>query len=196
MHLRCVISWFQMCLVTDGRRMSTWISSATKQRFASAAARQGLSESALLKRLVEQMLASAPSDALGEAAAPLASRDARLTVRLVPEDRALLRERAAARTMHAATYVSVLVRSHLRRVAPLPDRELSSLQVAVRELAAIGRNLNTMARLLQQDARQAVPGWQEVQAMLRVCEALRDHFRALIKANLISWDVGHAEQNH
>jgi hypothetical protein len=32
--------------------------------------------------------------------------------------------------------------------------------------------------------------------MLRVCEGLRDHFRALIKANLISWEVGHAEQSH
>jgi hypothetical protein len=184
-----------MCLMTAGRHLSTWISGETKQRFANTAARQSLSESALLKRLVEQMLASAPSDDLGEPVAPSDPRGARLTVRLVPEDRALLRERAAARTMHAATYVSVLVRSHLRRVAPLPDRELSSLQTSVRELTAIGRNLNVMARLLQQDARQAVPGRQEVQAMLQVCEALRDHFRTLIKANLISWDIGHAEQN-
>ena len=112
------------------------------------------------------------------------------------EDRALLRERAASRTMPAATYVSVLVRAHLRRVAPLPDRELSSLRASVSELAAIGRHLNRMTRLMQQDARQAVPGRQEVQAMLRVCEALRDHFRALIKANLTSWDIGHAEQRH
>jgi len=80
--------------------------------------------------------------------------------------------------MPVATYVSVLVRSHLRQLAPLPDRELSNLQAAVRELAPVGRNLNTMTRLLQQDARQAVPGRQEVLAMLRICEALRDHVRA------------------
>lgn len=60
-------------------------------------------------------------------------------------------------------------------------------------LAAIGRNLNTM---VQQDARQPLRGLQEVQGMLRVCEALRDHFRALIKANLLSWDIGHADQSH
>lgn len=176
--------------------LSTWISNEAKQRFAAAAARQSLSESALLKRLVEQMLASAAIDDIAEPVAPLDPRDARLTVRLVPEDRALLRERAAARTMPAATYVSVLLRAHLRRVAPLPDRELSSLQASVRELGAIGRNLNTMARLLQQDARQAVPGRQEVLAMLRICEVLRDHVRALIKANLISWDIGYGEQNY
>ena len=113
----------------------------------------------------------------------------------MPEDRALLRERAAARSMPAATYVSVLVRSHLRRLAPLPDRELSSLRAAVRELAAIGRNLNTTARLLHQDVLQAAPGQQEVLAMLRICEALRGHVRALIKANLICWDIGHADHS-
>lgn len=143
------------------------------------------------------MLASAPSDDhLADTAVLPEPRDARLTLRLVPEDRALLRERAASRTMPAATYVSVLVRSHLRRVAPLPDRELSSLQASVTELATIGRHLHMMARLLQQDLRQAAPGPGEVQAMLRVCEGLRDHFRALIKANLTSWDIGHAEQSH
>lgn len=182
--------------MTGSTHLSTWISNEAKQHFAAAAARQSLSESALLKRLVEQMLASAEIHDVAEPVAPLDPRDARLTVRLVPEDRALLRERAAARTMPVATYVSVLVRSHLRRLAPLPDRELSSLQAAVRELAAIGRNLNTMTRLLQQDARQAVPGRQEMLAMLRICEALRDRVRALMKANLISWDMGHAEQSH
>ena len=182
--------------MTGSTHLSTWVSDEAKQRFATAAARQSLSESALLKRLVEQMLASTE---IGDVAKPIAApdpRDARLTVRLVPEDRALLRERAAARSMPAATYVSVLVRSHLRRLAPLPDRELSSLRAAVRELAAIGRNLNTTARLLHQDVLQAAPGQQEVLAMLRICEALRDHVRALIKANLISWDIGHADQSH
>jgi len=176
--------------------LATWVSAETKQRFAAAAARQGLSESALLKRLIEQMLSSAPTDSLAEPSEPSDLRDARLTVRLIPEDKVLLRERAAARTMPAATYVSVLVRAHLRRLAPLPDRELSSLQASVRELATIGRHLNTIARLLQQDTRQGVPGKQEVMAMLRICEGLRDHFRALIKANLVSWDVGHAEHTH
>ncbi len=182
--------------MTGSTHLSTWISNEAKQRFAAAAARQSLSESALLKRLVEQMLASAETDDVAEPVAPLDPRGARLTVRLVPEDRALLRERAAARTMPVATYVSVLVRSHLRRLAPLPDRELSSLQAVVRELAAIGRNLNTMTRLLQQDTRQEMRGRQEVLAMLRICEALRDHIRALIKANLISWDIGNADQSH
>ena len=91
------------------------------------------------------------------------------------------------------TYVSVLIRAHLRQLAPLPDRELSALQSAVNELAVLGRNLNTIARSFQQDRREVAPGRGEVYAMLKICEGLRDRFRELIKANLVSWELGHAE---
>ncbi len=181
--------------MTGSAHLSTWVDAERKQRFASAAARQGLSESALLKRLVEQMLSTGSEDALAPVV-PVDPRDARVTVRLVPDDRALLRERAAARTMPAATYVSVLVRAHLRQLAPLPDRELSALRSTVNELAALGRDLNTMARSLQQDTRAVVPGRNEVLTMVKICEVLRDRFRDLIKANLVSWEVGHAEKAH
>src|SRR6516162_10774874 len=169
-----------MCPMSGSTHLSTWVNAETKQRFTSAAARQGLSASALLKRLIDQMLAVGPEEAIAPLV-PVDRRDARVTVRLVPEDRALLRERAAARTMPAATYVSVLVRAHLRQLAPLPDRELSALRSAVNELAALGRNLNAMARLLQQDRREVVPGRNEVHAMVRICELLWDRVRGLIK---------------
>ena len=178
--------------MSGSTHLSTWVDAQTKQRFSSAAARQGLSESALLKRLIDQMLAVGPEEVIARLV-PVDLRDARVTVRFVPEDRALLRERAAARTMPAATYVSVLVRAHLRQLAPLPDRELSALQSAVNELAVLGRNLNTIARSFQQDRREVAPGRSEVYAMLKICEGLRARFRELIKANLVSWELGHAE---
>jgi hypothetical protein len=79
------------------------------------------------------------------AAAKRAVRDARLYVRLAPEDRILLSDRATARGMPSATYVSVLVRSHLRNLAPLPKEELLALKRSVAELGAIGRNVNQIA---------------------------------------------------
>jgi hypothetical protein len=184
-----------MCCMAGSTHLSTWVSAQIKQRFAGAAARQGLSESALLKRLIEQMLAAGAGDE-SAVAPPVAARDTRVTIRLVADDQALLRERAAARTMPAATYVSVLVRAHLRQLAPLPDRELAALRAAVNEFAAMGRNLNAMTRLLYQDGRQSTPGRQEVLTMLRIAEALRDHVRALIRQNVRSWEVGRAGQTH
>ena len=49
-------------------------------------------------------------------------------IRLRPDDQILLRDRAAARGMPPATYVSVLTRAHLRSLAPLPKEELLALK--------------------------------------------------------------------
>jgi hypothetical protein len=178
--------------MNESTHLSTWVCTATKERFTAAAARQGLSESALLRRLVQQMLASAGPET--QAQEPLTNqRDARVTIRLVAEDRALLRERAAARTVPAATYVSFLVRSHLRGVSPLPERELSSLRAAITELSAFARTLQVLAQLLQHGGHATAPGRVEVDGMLRICNVLRDQFRALIRANLQSWTTGRAQ---
>ena len=98
--------------------------------------------------------------------------------------------------MPAATYVSSLVRAHLRTLAPLPREELAELRRSIAELSAVGRSLNQIARALNQNARVAAPGRDEALAMIRVAGGLRDHFRALLKANIESWQQGHAETTH
>ncbi len=182
-----------MCRVGNrSTHLSTWVTADLRCRFTAAAVRQGLSESALLKRLVEQMLAGAGEELTAERPAPIA-RDARVTVRLVPDDSLLLRQRAAARGMPAASYVSTLVRSHLRSLAPLPDRELEALRSAVTQLAAIGRNLNAMARAALAGGTAAGPSQEHLRLMLRLCEGMRDHVKGLIHANIVSWEAGHAK---
>ena len=71
-------------------------------------------------------------------------------IRLRPDDQILLGGRAAARGMAPATYVSVLARSHLRSLAPLPKDELPALKRTVGELGNIGRNLNQIAHAAKQ----------------------------------------------
>jgi len=172
------------------------VSSATKDRLKSLAAKRQLSESALLKDLLELTLGG-PAVPAPDDAEPVArvARGARLYVRLRPDDQLLLAERAAARRMAAATYVSVLVRAHLRHLAPLPHDELRALNRVVAELGSIGRNLNQIARATHQAAPATGPHRGEVLAMLKVCEALRDHVKALLKENAVSWKVGYAEPN-
>jgi len=112
-------------------------------------------------------------------------------IRLRADDQILLRERAAARGMAPATYVSVLTRAHLRSLAPLPKEELLGLKRAVAELGSIGRNLNQIARA-NQGQLVTSPGRDDLEAMLRICEALRDHVKGLLVANLKSWEQGSA----
>jgi hypothetical protein len=181
--------------MNDGRHLMTWVSEETKARFAAVARHQGLSDSALLKRLVDLMLRSTDPAAheASVTADPEAIRSTRLTVRLRPDDESLLRARAAARGMAPATYLSVLTRAHLRSLAPLPKEELLALKRSVSELGSMGRNLNQIARAANQGDRVASPGREEFRAMLRICESLRDHVRALVAANLRSWERGHAD---
>jgi hypothetical protein len=120
-------------------------------------------------------------------------RAARLYVRVRREDRLLLHERATARGMASATYLSVLLRSRLRALTPLPKDELAALKRAVGELGAVGRNLNQIARAANQGARVPGLGRDEFRAILKICEALRDHTKNLIKANTASWASGYAE---
>ncbi len=116
-----------------------------------------------------------------------------MTIRLATDDQRLLRARASGRGIPAATYVSVLVRSHLRGLARLPNEERLALKESVAELAAIGRNLNQIARASDQGARVSGPTQADLRAILKACEALRLHVRGILKANAVSWQVGHGE---
>ena len=112
-----------------------------------------------------------------------------MLVRLRAEDRLLLDARAEARGMRPATYVSVLIRAHMRSLTPLPKDELLALKQSISELASIGRNINQIARAL--NAGRAPQSVQiQFRTMLKLCEALRDHTKGLLKANETSWRVG------
>jgi predicted transcriptional regulator len=171
--------------------IKTWVSADVKERLVQLARALGKSESALMRTLLKSFLensaaVSAPIDPVDEAPS------GRLSVRIREDDRLILRERALARGMSAATYVSFVLRSHLRRLAPLPDRELKLLKSAVAELSAVGRNLNQIARAANAgQAMRGEPTIQDLHALLRVCTVLRDAWKEVLVANLASWEAGH-----
>lgn len=171
------------------------VSSELKTRLRAFAEQQHLSESVLLKQLLEAALQSESSGQPVRTLGPVrrGPRVARLMIRIRSEDEILLRERAASRGMASATYASVLLRAHLRALPPLPKEELLLVKRSVSELAHIGRNLNQMA-LAANRGEWAGPGQQEMKAMLRICVGLRDHIKALLIANVRSWEQGHVDQ--
>ena len=93
--------------------------------------------------------------------------------------------------MSSATYLAYLARCHLRGAAPLPRAEYTLLKQSVEQLAAVGRNLNQIARAMNHSDRPAAPGRAEVAAILKLSESLRDHFIGLLDANDRSWRTGH-----
>jgi hypothetical protein len=188
--------------------LKTRVTPDIKGRVAQTAREELLTEAVWLRRLVARALHEQGSAVRSPEVEKLKShaggaargqcpdnrgRVARLYVRLPREDYLLLHERAAARSTAAATYVSVLVRAHLRAIVPLPREELECLKRAVAELGAVGRNLNQIARAANQGTRIAGLGRDEFRAILKICEALRDHTKDLIKTNAASWTSGYAE---
>jgi hypothetical protein len=101
----------------------------TKARFNALARYQGVTESGLLKSAVDAILASSGSISpqTVEPVEPVAKRG-KISVRLSDGDLLLLWERATARELPTATYVSYLLRSHLRNLTPLPELELAALR--------------------------------------------------------------------
>jgi hypothetical protein len=171
------------------------VSPQTKARLRALAQERQITESALLQRMVETALLQGGGISEDEVATPVepVPRGARLYVRLRPDDHLLLRERAVARGMAAATYASIVLRVHLRAAAPLPDRELIELKRSVGELGMIGRNLNQIARVANQGGRVNGPTAADLRTLLRALQGLRDHVKALMLANTISWETGRAE---
>lgn len=187
--------------------LKTRLSSDLKIQAKAIADREFLSEAAWLKRLViREIRAGSGVEANGRGHcqvddAPKPRRVARrhggggppMLVRLRYDDRLLLDARAEARGMRPATYASVLLRAHLRKLAPLPKDELLALKRSIGELAAIGRNINQIARAANEGGRVPGTAREEFRAMLKVCEALRANTKALLKANITSWESGIGE---
>ena len=169
--------------------------------------RELLTEAAWLKRVIirEIRAADVAGASVGEARRQDGNRlpdgaagradgcGKRVYVRLRDEDRLLLEARAAARGMRPATYLSVLTRAHLRALTPLPKDELLALKRSISELASIGRNINQFAKAANEGGRLPSSVRDEFRAMLKICEALRDSTKSLLKANETSWSTGRVE---
>jgi hypothetical protein len=176
------------------------VSPELKLQVKALAERELLTEAAWLKRLVIREVRAANEAGSSESVDPIRlPREAaggprngvkRVYVRLCPEDWLLLEARAAARGLRQATYLAVLARSHLRALAPPPKDEYLALMRSIAELAAIGRNINQIAHAANSGRPIPDSVLAEFRAILNVCTALRDHTKALLKANVASWNAG------
>jgi predicted DNA-binding protein len=168
-----------------------------KARLQALAEREHITESALVRQLLITMLRVQVSAEESEPEVTVAiSRDSRVWVRLRLEDRKLLKAQARARGVPSATYVALLVRSHLHAVAPLPEGEMLAVKQSISELRSIRRDLNMMARTMGRDGTGPQPGQRDVLRLMKVGEVLLDRIKALYVANAKAWETGDAEASH
>lgn len=174
------------------------VSPEMKRQAKALAERELLTEAAWLKRLVIRELRAAkeegscdPVDGIrpprGAAGGPSVDVK-RVYVRLCPEDWLLLEARAAARGLRPANLPGRSNAVALAMAGAAAEGcEYLALRSSIAELSAIGRNINRPTAIC--GVSNLIPDSvaAEFRAMLKVCEALRDNTKALLKANLTSW---------
>lgn len=179
--------------------VKTRLKGAMHVRFLAEQEARGISESELLRLALAQFFEgleqSAPSDRAAKATR-------QPPVEFDPEQASLERKtvwmpaflmkaasaRAQEKGMSFSRWTSSLVQSHLMRVPVLTEPELLAVEAATRELAAIGRNINQIARTLGQayfqTERIRLDKLAELSAKL---SAAREAIGALVRASRRSW---------
>jgi hypothetical protein len=154
-----------------------------KERFATLAARAGISESALALIAICDVLAPDPKR-IGETELTPALGPAtdRITIRLRPGDGASIARRAAQRGMKPSGYIAALVRAHVAHSPPWPTSELAALKQTVVVLAGLGRLLAQAAKSASGIARD------DLQRTRAAVAALEQRTHNLARAALISWE--------
>ena len=184
-----------MALVTANAYITCRVTLQTKALLRALADRDGTNESAIVKQLLHDALRTlSPCADSSQSRPPRIERRERVCVRMGTEDRRLLEERASARGLASGTYVALLVRTHLQGRAPLPTAEYLALRESVLELKVIGRNLNQIAKMLNQGKNGAMPGRTEVDTMLKVVETGFDGIPqsrrpSAFRANENGWEI-------
>lgn len=151
-------------------------SEATKARFRALAQSNGLTESTLLRRMAVTIIAKEA----GADAAPPASemrggqggKGTRVMLRLRPVEIQAIRTLAEPEGYSAQAWIVRQLRHRLEGAVPFAKEELAVQHDAIRELSAIGRNLNTIThRLLRSGQFEA--GLLDLQALAKSVERLR-----------------------
>lgn len=161
-----------------------------KEPFKQLSKRLGITESKLLLLLVDMAIDQPP-----EVAAPVKpdgnNADASIMkVRLPKFLKTAVQDRAASMDVPASRWVAALVQSNLTGQPVMFEPELFELRASNRALAAIGRNINQIARALNEafheTERVKLDKLAELGAAIK---ENREVIRALVRASQNAWEA-------
>lgn len=176
-----------------GERLFAVVAPAQKARFTALANQAGVSESKLIRMLIDAALArnAVPEQRPRKAGKePAYIPPEKYTVRLRGEDAAELERRAGAREMVASSYAGQVLRAHLRAAPPLPYTEFQTIKQLVNELGGIR---GALIQLLgaQKDAKQRIDAQviDAINKLLPVLKSAREDVQNMLAANTRSWET-------
>lgn len=170
--------------------LKTRVAADEKRQFHAAAQANGLTDSRLLEKLVRAFLKREPivSPTL---ASQVGVRSQQAHARLTPAEHAALGRLAAERGMSRGTYLAELFRAHAYEQPRFSVAEIDVLHCATGQLAALGRNVNQIARALNTSLDEAHRATEiDFQHMKRMLDKHRTYVSELIRSNMRSWTIG------
>jgi hypothetical protein len=170
--------------------LKTLVEPQTKTRFHAMAQARALSESELLRQLILVVMEN--NKATPQPASADATRTDRvqITVRLPRFLAEEISGRARDKGMLASRWVASLLQSHLMQQPVMTSAELNALHASTRELAALGRNINQIARALnaafyEKDRVKLA----QLDALRQLIDRNRAAIRNLVRASQQAWSV-------
>lgn len=137
--------------------LKTHCNEQVKARFRALASTEGLSEALLLRRMVATILASetpgVSTFARYDTQAGRGGLRGQIKLRLWANEIQAIRSLATPEGYSAQAWIVRQLRQRLENAIPFAKDELVELRDAIRELSAVGRNLNTLVHVLLRSDR-------------------------------------------
>jgi hypothetical protein len=171
--------------------LTTRVEPDLKSRFRSAAKARMLSESDYLRALALGAIGEPGAKEQPAAPAGQTATIDRITVRIPSFLMDAAKRRARKQGMAPSRWIAALVQSNLTADPVMTGAELAVLQASARELAAIGRNLNQIAKAINAKIPddKAMPA-EMLTALGAAIKENRAAIRALVRASQGVWEAG------
>lgn len=168
--------------------LKTLVEPETKARFRNMAKARGLSESEFLRAVVLAVTGEDNDTDLSIEPDAEKADTVRMTVRMPRFLMEATGAQAKIKGMAPSRYVTALVQSNLLRQPVMTDAELAGLLASNRELAAVGRNINKIARALNEAFHETER--VKIERLAELHDAIVKQgatVRALVRASQKSW---------
>lgn len=171
-------------------QIKTQISSEIKTKFQNLAKTKGLTEAEFLRKLVIDAIGEM-EEKIGQEPKELNSELDRLTIRLPKFLMGVVKEKAKAKGMVKSRWIKSLVQANLTNHTVMTDNEVLVLRESNRELAAIGSNINQIAKVINQSFYKAES--LKIEKLNEVMNVINNNRKALKELIRVSKDYWKSE---
>jgi len=169
--------------------LKTLVDPDVKGRFRRMAKARGLSESELLRQTVFAL--TDQNQDIGKPVVPDPEQADlnRITVRMPRFLMASTKRKAKSKGMAPSRWIAALVLSNLTAKPVMTDDELAALNASTRELVAIGRNINQIAKAINTAFYETERvRLDKLSELSQVIKDNRAAIRALVRASQNAWE--------